>query len=225
MTAAPEPVDSSSVDLGASSATIAAAPAEALSGGGDDDLNVTRPYEGQVKSIHGEEEEAASPSEVDLGARHESDSGKDFFEPSEALAEAPAEPPVDEELPDLEAADAGAAAEEDVLAAADEEPFAAEGEEELAPAEAAEEEPAEELAEEPEEEEAAAAAPAKKEKRRSTAGAWMGGLVLGGVVTAGVLLGLWLFKIEPPAEWRGFIPGLTGATTPPATNGTNVSPT
>ncbi len=60
--------------------------------------------------------------------------------------------------------------------------------------------------------EEAPVSPAKKEKRRSTAGAWVGGVVLGGVVTAGVLLLLWLFNIEPPREWRIFAPGgSTGA--------------
>ena len=34
-------------------------------------------------------------------------------------------------------------------------------------------------------------------------------MLLGGLVTAGLLLVLWLFKIEPPAEWRGFVGGST----------------
>ncbi len=54
-------VDSSAVDLGASSATFPVAPPEPPAG--PDDAEATRPYEVQPKSIHGEEE--ASPSEVD----------------------------------------------------------------------------------------------------------------------------------------------------------------
>ena len=131
-----------------------------------------------------------APSEVDLGARHRSDSSKDFFEESEALAEAPAV--VDEESGVSMADDLEPVA-EDEEAAVEEELGAVEEEEEQAPP------------------------PPKKEKRRSTAGAWVGGLVLGGVVTAVVLLGLWLVKIEPPTEWRGFLPG--GNATPVASNG------
>ena len=78
-------VESSAVDLGAS-ATFPVAPPEAASAAGD--LEGTRPYETKEKSIHGEEETSAS--EVDLGSRHDGDAGRDFFEASEALSEAPA---------------------------------------------------------------------------------------------------------------------------------------
>ncbi len=187
-------VDSSAVDLGASSATFPAAPAEAPSG--DDDMNVTRPYEGTAKSIHGEEEEV-SPSEVDLGARHEADSGSNFFEPSESLEEAPAELPVEESLDLAGAEDSGVAVDDDLPSTADVEgPTVLGEEEEVEPPEEADDEPP-------------APEPPPPEKRRSTAGIWVGGLFLGGVVTACVLLGLWLFKIEPPEAWRGFLGGNT----------------
>ena len=152
-------VDSSAVDLGASSATFPVAPPEPA------DVDSTRPYEAQSKSIHGEEE--ISPSEVDLGSRHDGDSGKDFFEPSAALSEAPLGPAdEDEESAGLSAVDE------------DEPAPAAVGDEGSAVSEVVEEAPT----------------PAKREKRRSTAVAWLGGMVVGGVVTAGVLLGLWLFN-------------------------------
>ncbi|HVS35954.1 MAG TPA: hypothetical protein VMS17_10270, partial [Gemmataceae bacterium] len=183
-----EAVESSSaVDLGGSSATFPAAPVEPSSGA--DEMEGTKPYESKERSIHDEAD--VSPSEVDLGARHKDGSSKDFFEESEALAEAPSAVDEVEESGGLSVGEEEAGVEE---------PAAVE----------------EELGAVEEEEEAAATA-AKPEKRRSTAGAWIGGLVLGGVVTAGALLALWFFKIEPPKEWRG---DATASAPPPATPGT-----
>jgi hypothetical protein len=181
-------VESSAVDLGGS-ATFPAAPPEPSSGEVND-LERTRPYESKGKSIHGEDD--VSPSEVNLGSRHDGDSGRDFFEPSVAMSHAPEEA--------AEGEDAG-------LEGVDEESGVSVQEE-------AEEQEGASGVEEAEE----ALAPPAKEKRRSTAGAWSGGLVLGGVVTAGALLALWLFKIEPPAEWRSILGGgapTTGAPTGP----------
>ena len=169
------------------SATFPAAPSEAPPEPAE--FEPGRRPDAKPKSIHGEE--GATASEVNLGGRRdETGSGiaGDYFD---------------------EATDLGGSA----IHVADDEPAAVE-EEELEPA--AEEEPVEEAAEEEQ------APPKKKgkpkpEKRASTAGAWMAGTFLGGLAATGVCLGLWLFSIEPPKEWRAMAGSLTGAPTPPLT--------
>jgi hypothetical protein len=193
-----EPVESSAVDLGGSSSFPAAPPEPAAEAAG---LHSTRPYEGASSgkgkksgSIHGDEEELVSPSEVDLGRRGGAKpAAHDFFDESSALSHAP--------VPSAEDGETVGAEDEDVLpGAAEDEPAADETE----PAAADDEE--------------APARPvrAPKEKRRSAAGAWLGGIVVGGLVGTAVCLALWLFRIEPPKEWRGFVGVDTGpiATTP-----------
>ena len=194
-------VESSAVDLGAS-ATFPVAPSEAPAA---PEVQTTRPYEVKSRSIHGEEEIA--PSEVNLGGAHdEPEEAADFFEESAALSGGG----LPLRMADEEAADSdvmGAAAQTE---AADEE---------------AEEEP-EPVAEDEEEEPVEAPArPVKprREKRRSGAGAWLVGAFMGGVAATGVCLGLWLFRIEPPKDWRTRVAALTGETTPPPAN-PNVNP-
>ena len=195
MTETSSEVESSAVDLGAS-ATFPGPPSEAPSA--PPEIETTRPYEVKSKSIHGEEEIA--PSEVNLGGVHDEpeQEAEDFFEESAALSGGG---------PPIRMADEGAD-EPDVM-------------EEAAQTEAAEEAAAEPVAEDEAEE--AKEAPArsakpKKEKRRSGAGAWLVGAFMGGVAATGVCLGLWLFRIEPPKDWRTRVAALTGQPTPPSSN-------
>jgi len=172
------------------SATFPVAPPEAP------EIETTRPYEVKSKSIHGEEEIA--PSEVNLGGVHDEreEEPEDFFEESEALGGGG--PPI--RMVDEEAVDPDVM--EEPTEALDEK---AEPEEPGPVAEEEEERPARRR---------------KPEKRRSGAGGWLVGAVVGGLAATGVCLGLWLFSIEPPKDWRARVAGLTGATTPPAnTNG------
>ena len=178
-------VESSAVDLGAS-ATFPVAPSEAPPA--EAEVETAQSHTAKPRSIHGEEE--ITPSQVNLGGRHDrSDSGVggDYFDESGGLGESA-----------LNVADDGPPVEEVEESAAelDEEPVA---EEEDSPAE------------EPEKKAGRArAAKPKPERPRSTAGAWMAGTFVGGLIGAAVCLALWLFNIEPPREWRAMTAGLTG---------------
>jgi hypothetical protein len=187
-------VDSSSVDLGAS-ATFPVAPPEPAPA---PRVESTRPYQPRSKSIHGEEE--LSPSEVNLGGRHDEPSrGEDFFDEAAGLG-ASGVP-----LQMAEGEPSGLLKDEEAAVATHDGPV--DEHEEIA----AEEEP-----ERP--------AKAKKEKRRSAAGAWSGGALLGAIVATGACLALWFFKLEPPNEWRGVTASGQGATTANIPNTQVVAP-
>ena len=121
----------------------------------------------------------------------------------------------DEESEGLDLSGEHAAAADELTEAADEDMELGEPEAIVAgKEEALEEEPSEE----PDEEEPAPARLTRRrpEKRRSSAGAWMAGTFVGALLATGVCLGLWLFRIEPPKDWRTMVAGLTGAKSAPS---------
>jgi TolA-binding protein len=115
----------------------------------------------------------------------------------EGLEQIAAEPDQDVTAEETVAFDHSSASREVVEEEVAEEEVAAEE----AVGEVAEEEPQEEEAE-PERELVGAGAAAAPPKPRGRAGAWLGGTVLGLVIGGLAAEGLWLFGVEPPADWR-----------------------
>jgi hypothetical protein len=141
-----------------------------------------------------------SASSVDLGSQHE-------VATEEAPGASVSEEPVVESGIDL-----GEAAEsEGVPVGADDE---AVEEEEEAPV-GADDEAVEEEERAPVGAGVGAEGGAPAARPRGRKGAWFGGTILGLLLGAGTLMGLWLFGIEPPKEWRDMV-GLAPKDTKPA---------